>query len=287
MRDAGLESNLGLERYAAERFLYRLGQSPHRDRFILKGATLFSIWGTKYRPTRDLDFTGYGSADVADVVAAIREICAVPDPVQELVFDASSVRAEPIRDGSEYEGLRMRFTARLGETRIPLQVDIGFGNAIVPGPTHVEYRTLLDDAAPDILAYPQESVVAEKLHALVVLGNRNSRYKDFYDLYVLASEFTFDLDVVVRAARATFERRATAVEAATPVALGGAFYRDARRGQEWRAYVARIPRATVPDDFEEVGGRVSGFLGQVWERASEAGAPAIAEWREGGPWRSR
>ena len=156
---------LGLQRYAVERFLYRLGRSPHRERFVLKGATLFAIWGTAYRPTRDLDFTGYGSSDPEDVVRALREICDTPDDVDQLAFDTETIAAEPIRNASEYAGLRIKIRARLGDSDIPIQVDIGFGNAIVPGPEEVEFRTILGDPPPRILAYPPESVVAEKLHA--------------------------------------------------------------------------------------------------------------------------
>lgn len=186
LRARGEDLSLGLSRYAVERFLYRLGRSTHRERFVLKGATLFAIWGTTYRPTRDVDFTGYGSSNPQDVIGAFREICHTQDDVDQLVFDTDTITTEPIRDGSEYDGLRIRIRASLGASDIPLQVDVGFGNAIVPGPEEKEYRTILGDPPPRILAYPPESVVAEKLHAMVTLGERNSRYKDFYDVYAMA-----------------------------------------------------------------------------------------------------
>jgi hypothetical protein len=144
----GEDVTLGLSRYAVERFLYRLGRSSHRERFVLKGATLFAIWGTTYRPTRDVDFTGYGSSEPEDVIGAFREICNTPDDVDQLVFDVATITAKPIRDGSEYDGLRIRIRARLGESDIPIQVDVGFGNAIVPGPEEKEYRTILGDPPP-------------------------------------------------------------------------------------------------------------------------------------------
>jgi Nucleotidyl transferase AbiEii toxin, Type IV TA system len=161
---------LGLPRYAVERFLYRLGRSPHRERFVLKGATLFAIWGAAYRSTRDLDFTGYGNSDPRDVIGAFCEICDTSDEVDPLVFDTANITAELIRDGSECDGLRIRIRARLGESDIPIQVDVGFGNAIVPGPEEVEYRTILGDPPPRVLAYPRESVVAEKLNAMAIRG---------------------------------------------------------------------------------------------------------------------
>lgn len=285
LRARGEDVTLGLPRYAVERFLYRLGRSRHRERFVLKGATLFAIWGTAYRPTRDVDFTGYGSADPQDVIAAFREICNTADDVDRLVFDTDTITAEPIRDGSEYDGLRIRIRARLGESDIPIQVDVGFGNAIVPGPEEKEYRTILGDPAPRILAYPPESVVAEKMHAMVTLGERNSRYKDFYDLHAIARGFPFERSTLVRATRATFERRATPIAAETPAALAGPFYARESRAQQWRAYVTRNRLDGVSRDFGLVGDVVIGFLRPLWEDLGAGRAPA-GDWPPGGPWRS-
>jgi hypothetical protein len=275
---------LGLPRYAVERFLYRLGRSRHRERFVLKGATLFAIWGTAYRPTRDVDFNGYGSPDPQDVIGAFREICETPDEVDSLVFDTATITAEPIRDGSEYDGLRIRIRAHLGESDIRIQVDVGFGNAIVPGPEEQEYRTMLGDPPPRILAYPPESVVAEKLHAMVTLGERNSRYKDFYDLHAIAGAFRFDRSTLVRAVRATFDRRATPVERALPAALASPFYSDESRAGQWRAYVNRSTLTEAPPDFAQVGERLGAFLQPVWADLYSSGAQA-GDWPPGGPWR--
>jgi len=284
LRARGEDVTLGLPRYAVERFLYRLGRSRHRERFVLKGATLFAIWGTAYRPTRDIDFTGYGSPAPQDVIGAFRDICDTPDEVDPLVFDTATITAEPIRDGSEYDGLRIRIRARLGGSDILLQVDVGFGNAIVPGPEEREYRTILGDPPPRILAYPPESVVAEKLHAMVTLGERNSRYKDFYDLYAMAGAFRFDRSTLVRAVRATFERRATPVEAALPAALAAPFYSDSSRATQWRAYVGRNALTDAPADFDQVGERLGTFLQPIWADLHSDGAPS-GDWPSGGPWR--
>jgi hypothetical protein len=187
-RTRGEDFQFILQRYAAERFLYRLGESTYRDRYVLKGAMLFALWGGSiYRPTRDLDFTGYGDNEAEAVLASLREICDLAVPDDGLTFDSSTLAAEPIRDTAEYNGLRVRFQAKLGSARLAMQIDIGFGNAIEPQPCEVEYPTLLDGASPRIRAYPPEAVVAEKLHALVVLGEANSRMKDLYDLHVIAS----------------------------------------------------------------------------------------------------
>ena len=284
LRARGEDVTLGLTRYAVERFLYRLGRSSHRERFVLKGATLFAIWGTAYRPTRDVDFTGYGSSDPQDVIAAFHEICNTADDVDQLIFDLATITAEPIRDGSEYDGLRVRIRARLGESDIPIQVDVGFGNAIVPGPEEKEYRTILGDPPPRILAYPPESVVAEKTHAMVVLGQRNSRFKDFYDIYAMAGAFRFERTILGQALKATFDRRRTPVQAELPEALAAPFYSDESRASQWRAYVTRNGLSDAPADFAQVGDRIVAFLRPIWADLG-SGSVTAGDWQGAGPWR--
>jgi hypothetical protein len=279
----GEDVTLGLQRYAVERFLFRLGKSRHKERFVLKGATLFAIWGTAYRPTRDIDFTGYGSADEADVIRDIREICDTPDEVDQLTFDTANITAAPIRDGSEYDGLRIRIRARLGDSNLAVQIDVGFGNAIVPGPEETEYRTILGDPPPRILAYPRESVVAEKLNAMVTLGERNSRYKDFYDLHAMANAFSFDKNTLVRAVRATFQRRATPIDGALPVSLTAPFYASEYRVTQWRAYVTSNGLDGVPTDFQQVGDLLTRFVQPVWESLGTE-EEYKEDWPPGGPW---
>ncbi len=283
-RARGEEMSLGLQRYAVERFLYRLGRSQHRERFILKGSMLFAIWGKAYRPTRDIDFTGYGSPAAHDVIRAFYDICTTPDDVDQIVFDTDGIMAEPIRDGSEYPGLRITLRARLGGSSIPLQVDVGFGNAIVPGPEETECRTILGDPPPRILAYPCEAVVAEKFHALVTLGERNSRYKDFYDLRALSKEFAFERATLGRAVKATFDRRATLMTEGLPVALTGSFYSDESRALQWRNYVRRNDLGPVPEDFRQVGEQLVRFLQPIWGDIVMQNAPH-GDWQPGGPWR--
>ena len=166
-RQTGEDFQFLLQRYASERFLYRLGISPHRDRYVLKGAMLFALWGgSLYRGTRDLDLTGYGSSETDAVIAAMQEICTLPVATDGLSYDGASVAAEPIRDTAEYNALRVRLNAALAGARIPMQIDIGFGNAVEPPATEADYPTLLDMPAPRIRAYPHEAVVAEKFHAM-------------------------------------------------------------------------------------------------------------------------
>jgi predicted nucleotidyltransferase component of viral defense system len=284
MRARGENVEFGLQRYAAERFLHRLGASPYRDRLILKGAALYALWGgSAYRPTRDLDFTGYGSSEIRDIVAMLREICAIADSADGLVFDASTLEVGPIRDEAEYGGIRARFDARLGTSRIPMQIDIGFGNAIQPGALDVEYPTLLDMPAPKIRAYPQEAVVAEKLHAMVVLGERNSRYKDFYDVHALATQFPFEGEPLTGAIRATFERRQTTIVSSLPVALTPRYFADAARAASWSSYLDRDNLPGAPRDFGLIGEVLQGFLRPLWA-ALAAGDEFNGRWPPAGPW---
>jgi hypothetical protein len=245
---------------------------------------LFALWGgSVYRPTRDLDFTGYGNSDADAVIATFTEVCAVPVPDDGLAFDAATVTAEPIRDEAEYNGLRVRLRAMLSNARIEMQIDIGFGNAIEPGANDVQYPTLLDAPAPSIRAYPHEAVVAEKLHTLVVLGERTSRMKDLYDLYTLASQFPFDGAKLTRAITATFERRRTKIDTTLSAALAPRFFSDEARAAQWRGYLDRNDLPGAPHDFSQVGERIQAFVGPVWT-ALAAGDKFAKGWPPGGPW---
>ncbi len=284
LRERGDDVQLGLQRYARERFLYRLGESKHRSDFVLKGATLFALWGGGvYRATRDLDFTGYGSPDQADVLAALREICEFPSPGDAVVFDPGTLSASVIRDEGEYGGLRVRFEGQLGASRIPMQIDIGFGDAIQPGADDVVFPTLLDDPAPRIRAYPPEAVIAEKLHAMVVLGERNSRFKDFYDVSVLASRFPFDGGRVAGAVAATFDRRHTVIDANLPAVLGPRFFTEPVKAGQWRTYLERNALPGASPDFAVVGEQIQAFLGPVWTAIAD-GRPFSDIWSSAGPW---
>jgi len=283
-RERGEDFQYVLHRYAAERFLYRLGQCPERERYVLKGAMLFALWGgSLYRPTRDLDFTGYGSSEPADVIGAFRDICRCAVVDDGVIFDGATLAAEPIRDGADYDGLRLRFQAALGNTRIPMQIDVGFGNAIVPAAGEVDYPTLLDAPAPSIRAYPHEAVVAEKLHALVNFGERNTRVKDVYDLHVLADRFPFDGAVLGRAIAATFERRRTRIDAAIPAALTARFFADGVRAGQWRAYITRNSLPGAPEDLAAVGEHLQAFLRPLWSALANDLVFDL-KWPAAGPW---
>lgn len=220
-RKAGEEFELHLVRYASERFLYRPGASPHRDKFILKGAALLTLWlRDPYRATRDLDFLARGSGDRQAIRHLVEAICAVPCPEDGLRFDVASLDTSPIRADDEYQGIRVVLQAWLGQARIRLQLDFGYGDAVVPRPLQADYPTMLAELPqPRVRAYPREASVAEKVEAMVQLGRRNSRMKDFHDIWALSSAFAFDGGVLLRAIVACFERRGTAWLTTDPDAL--------------------------------------------------------------------
>lgn len=276
--------NFTLQRYAAERFLYRLGASPHRERFVLKGAMLFALWGKSlYRATRDLDLTGYTGNNASSLVTIVQEICAIPCLSDGLEFRFTSIRAEPIRHKDEYHGFRVILQVFLGTARINLQIDVGFGDAIEPPARDEEYPVLLEGPAPRIRAYPCEAVVAEKMHAMVVLGAANTRYKDFYDIFVLATHFAFAGLVLAQAIAKTFERRKTVISEAQPLALTAGFYSEPKRAADWQRYLTRNALPGAPTDFTATGELLQAFLAPPW-RALAAGSVFSHAWPSEGPW---
>ncbi|MBI4908188.1 MAG: nucleotidyl transferase AbiEii/AbiGii toxin family protein [Acidobacteria bacterium] len=252
--------SLVLTRFAMERVLYRVGRSKHRDRLVLKGAMLFHAWTeTPHRSTRDLDFLGYGEASEAVCQEMIREICSVPDAKDGLNFDSHAVTAEAIREDDIYQGVRVRVIARLAQARIPLQIDIGFGDRVFPAAVEIDYPTLLEMPAPRIHAYSMESVIAEKIEAMVALGMLNSRMKDFYDVWFLARTFAFEPSTLGMAIAETFRRRETewSGEGFTTLLadLGG----DASKQTQWRAFLNK-GRLEAPAEFCVVTGEVRDFV---------------------------
>jgi predicted nucleotidyltransferase component of viral defense system len=226
--ERGEDFQLVLMRYANERLLYRLTISRHGERFVLKGAALFTLWtGKPHRATRDVDLLGFGDPAEAHIRKVFAEILALDVEDDGVRFDLSSLEVGPIREEQEYGGVRVEVVARITSAQVRLQVDIGFSDAITPDAAVVEFPPLLEFPAPRIRAYPRESVIAEKLEAMVKLGIANGRMKDFYDIVVLARSFDFDGEVLVRALRATFDRRKTPLPEGLPVALTPAFADDA------------------------------------------------------------
>ena len=244
---------------------------------------LFSLWsGEAHRPTRDLDLLGSGDARVSRMEEVMRELCQVPCD-DGLEFDPVSVRGEEIRSPDEYDGVRIKLVGRLAGARVPLQVDIGFGDAVVPPPETIDYPSLLDLPPPRLRAYPREVVVAEKLQALVQLGMANTRMKDFYDLWMLARQFDFEGERLGQAIAATFERRRTPIPAEAPLALTSEFHGNAAKQTQWRAFLRR-GSATEAAELATAVELIAAFV-MPPAAAARAGDAFASRWQKGGPWK--
>jgi predicted nucleotidyltransferase component of viral defense system len=283
-RELGEDFQLVLTRYANERLLFRLASSAHAQRFVLKGASLFTLWtGKPHRATRDLDLLGFGDPGEEHVRQVFSEILALDVPDDGVRFDLDTLAVGPIREEQEYGGVRVELVARLKSARVNLQVDVGFGDAITPEAAAIDFPALLDFPAPRLRAYPRETVVAEKLEAMVQLGMANSRMKDFYDILVLARGFDFDGDLLTRAIRATFERRKTPLSTSVPVALTVTFADDPTKKAQWSGFVRK---AGVDDagSLAEAVAAVAAFAETPLLTAAQ-GTPLTATWLAPGPWR--
>lgn len=277
--------NLLLFRYGIERLLYRLSISPYADKFVLKGASLFLVWfGQNYRVTKDADLLYSSPADVEHITVVFRELCEIDiDDVDGIVFMADSVRAVPIREEQEYGGIRVTLVGMLHKARIPLQIDVGFGDTITPSPERITFPTLLNTPAPKLLAYPRYTMVAEKLEAMVRLDIANSRMKDFYDVWLLSKLFTFDGGTLCRAVNNTFKHRSTSIPRGLPFAFTDDFRKDAQKQAQWRAFVRKAKPDTVASKFDAVIYDIETFIMPVVE-AVRQGQLLKLVWTQGGGW---
>jgi len=284
-KETGDDHQTLLTSYCLERFLYRLGASECRGRFVLKGAMLLRLWSDRpYRATRDLDLLRRGDGAFDAIREDLRAIIATPVPPDGVTFDGESIEIEPIRAEDEYAGTRATLLARCGQARLTLQIDMGLGDSVWPEPRSCSYPALLDSPAPKLLAYPREAVVAEKLEAMVVLGDRNSRIKDFFDLHHLAGRFEFDRATLREAVRRTFDRRHTPIPAEDPIGLTPEFWGNPTRPAQVRAF-ARRSRIDAPErPASEFVHLLHAFLAPVLEDLRK-GAERGGTWRPGGPWR--
>jgi len=258
--------NLLLSRYGMERFLYRLSVSAHKTRFVLKGASLFLVWkGQSYRVTRDADLLGFAGPGIEHLADVFRSLCVVECQDDGMNYLPDSLRAESIRDEQEYGGVRITLTGMLNQARIPLQIDIGFGDAITPAPEEVTYPTLLDAEPPVMYAYPRYTMVAEKLETSVKLGLANSRMKDFFDLWLVSKLFSFDGSILRDAVQNTFDRRSTQIPASTPFAFTASFHADPQKTVQWLAFVKKTKPHLPVSTLSHVIADIAFFLLPVLE----------------------
>ena len=273
-----------LQYFAMERFLYRLSYSPHAEKFVLKGALMLRAWDFPLpRATMDIDMLGQNfSNEISRVVAQVRDICTTMiQPEDGLEFDENSIIAERITEDADYEGVRVRFAGKLGTARINMQLDIGFGDIIIPGPQRISLESLLDFPPASLTGYSMESAIAEKFEAMVKLGELNSRMKDFYDIWILARQFDFDREYLGHAITETFRQRVTYLpEQITP------FSEDfgQQKLQQWVAFRNRLGPGDSQKEFSEIISFIRDFLGPI-VKDLRLGRHETGIWVAPGPWR--
>lgn len=286
-RAKGIEFQTYLTRYACERLLYRLGTSGYGEKFILKGASLLGLWlNEPYRATKDVDFLALGPDSAEFVRDMVTAVLRQEYPEDALRFDPESVRFQPIRAQHKYHGQRVTMRAYLGKAVIALQLDIGFGDSVIPEPQITEFPTLLQEmAGPRLKSYSKVAAIAEKFHALVTLGKQNTRMKDFHDLWALADHFSFDGPELQTACQACFSRRGTIFSGEIPEALRPAYFRDPSAREYWWRYLQKSEfTKSPPDDFSETGEAIIRFLEPLY-RALAENTKFEALWSPRGPWK--
>ncbi len=284
-RETGRPFQEVLQYFAMERFLYRLSQSSHSERFILKGALMLLVWrAPESRPTRDIDFLARMDNSVDAIVAVIREVCRQPVEPDGLEFDVDSLEGRAIKEDADYSGVRVTFRAFLQNARVPMQIDMGFGDVVVPEAAMADYPTILQLDAPRLRSYPRETVVAEKFEAMVKLGQLNSRMKDFFDLWLLSRQFEFDGPTLATAVTRTFENRRTAITD-QPVALTPSFANDSVKQTQWYGFLRKSRLDMAPPDLGEVIDEINRFLLPL-AKALFAGQAFAGTWPPRGPWKN-
>jgi len=280
-RQSGQVFNQVLQMYVLQRFLHRLGKSAESERYILKGALMLAVWQSpESRPTRDIDLLGTLDNAIEVITDSMRRICATNGGGDGLRFPPDGISAERTMEGAAYAGVRVRMTAYLGKARVPFQVDIGFGDAVVPGPSDVSIPCVLDLAPACLRGYSRESCIAEKLQTMVALGEINSRMKDFYDIWLLATTQPFTGSDLAAAITATFRRRKT--EMVWPIAALDSAFATPERETQWRAFIRRS-RLGEPETLRETLVLLAGFVEPVVNSLELGTAPA-GLWPPGGPW---
>jgi len=282
-RETGRPFNELLQFFAIERFMYRLSRGPHAHQFVLKGALMFNVWDRPgSRPTMDIDLLGNITNDLPVIIHVMREACTLEVEDDGMWFDAESMTAGRLMTESDHEGVRVRIRGALGTARISLQIDIGFGDVIVPDPCEVTYPALLDFAPPQMNGYTMESAIAEKYQAMVKRGALNSRLKDFYDIWKLGRTFDFDGQVLAEAITRTFQNRHTPIPA-DDTAFEAGFMTARDNAPQWKGFIQKSRLSSAPADFATVITALKVFL-EPPINALAAGQPFRNIWTAPGPW---
>ena len=271
-RKTGQSHDLLLTRYALERLLYRLTQTEHAKRFVLKGAMLMTTWfDDPHRPTRDIDLLGFGDPRPEEMLQVFRDVCSIREN-DGVEFDIGKLEITANREDLAYGGLRLQTYATISGARARIVIDIGFGDSVEPGVEELDLPVLLDQPQPHLRAYARETVVAEKFQAMVMIGQANTRLKDYYDLWLLARSYDFDPDRLAEAIAATFKRRGTPIPTGVPDGLKPTFYEDRAKTAQWRAFVEDV--AVDPGSLADVAAVLSDFLVPAAQAAAASGGGA-------------
>lgn len=282
-RVSGRPFNELLQYFAMERFLFRLSRSPHVGTLVLKGGLMLTTWNiSPTRPTKDIDLLGHVANDVERIADIIRDICREEVAPDGMAFDPTTIDGVRIAETAEYEGVRARFLGHLGKARVTMQVDVGFGDIVVPAPVMLEYPTILELPAPRVRGYTRGSMVAEKFHTMALRGVLNSRMRDYFDVWALSRQFNFDGSTLATAIRETFSARHLML-APNPVALSAEFSADTTKAAQWKGFLRNNLLATPPDDLGVVVAQVADFLGPVAAALTD-GREFAGRWEAPGPW---
>ena len=275
-----------LQYFAMERFLYRLSRSPYANNFILKGALKLTVWEAPLtRPTMDIDFLGQIENSIENITKVTREICQQEVEPDGIVFDVTNIEAERIAEDADYEGIRIRFRGSLETARFIIQLDIGFGDIVIPSPEPTNDPTLLDLPTPRLRGYSRESTIAEKFEAMVKLGILNSRMKDFFDIWLMLRQFDFEGPILAEAISKTFSTRGTNIQS-EPIPQTNSFAEDAGKAAQWRGFIRKSRLRNVPQNFAEVVTTIADFLKPIAEQLAGGGV-FKAIWNAPGPWQFR
>ena len=283
-RQHNKDFNASLQFYAVERFLYRLAESPHRDDFVLKGGMAFLVWNIPLRrPTRDIDLRGFMRNDLDQVTETIRSICRQPVKPDGIQFDAGTVAGESIQKGAQYRGIRIKFTGQISTARTSMQLDINFHDEIMPPALDTDYPTLLPEMpAPHLRSYPPEVAIAEKLQAMVLLGDINSRLKDYHDIWLLAQNVKIEGETLCTAITSTFQRRKTPLPDETPFALTDDFAGN-RQIEMWAALQNRNGADALPITLQQAIIDIRAFAWPPLQAVANR-QKFNQQWKPGGPW---
>lgn len=276
-----------MTRYALERVMYRVSQMEQGKQLILKGAMVFCLWGGRlHRSTRDLDFLGSGESDAAYFREFFLELCRLEVEEDGIRLVEESLKVRQMREDEDYQGVRIELLARLGTARIPLIIDVGFGDVVTPDPAEVEFPALLNFSKPRVRAYPRETVVAEKFWIMTQLGINNTRLKDYYDLWTLSKHFAFDGQLLCQAIQATFARRKTMLPTDIPIALTSTFYENPLKQRQWASFLKKGRFIDEHLPLTEIIPLLHDFLIPPVQ-ALVAGQPFEQSWPAGGPWQNQ